>query len=240
MKNLIKFTTIVLFTSMFSSCVLNKGIEGNGNVTTENREINSTITEIQVSNAIDVKITQGNIAKLEVTADSNLLEHIETSQDGSILYIKLKNNLSFHDYNSIQVAVTLPNIYHISASSASKVSGFNTIISKELTLKASSSAEIEIAIETEHLSAESSSASEMNLSGKAINAQFDSSSSSSIKAGKLLANNVIAKASSASDISCAPIINLDASASSSGDVKYVSKPKYIKKSESSAGSVTGN
>jgi len=238
MKKIIKITAVlVLFTTFFTSCVINSGVKGNGQTKTESREINSGITNIEVSNALDVKLTQGENPKLEVTADSNILQYIETSQDGNTLTIGIKDHLGLQDFEAT-IYLTLPNIYNISTSSAASVKGKNTLITKELTLKTSSSSSIELALETEHLSVDSSSASEVILSGKAINTQFESSSSSSIKAGSLKANNVIAKSSSASSIACYPILNLDAKASSSGSVSFWNKPKYIKKEESSAGIVS--
>lgn len=240
MKNTIKTLVFALMMLIFNSCVINNNVKGNGDRKTETRTINSEITNLVVSNAIQVKLTQGDTPELKVTADSNIINHIETKQEGSTLYIKTAfgTNLDFN--NDVIVNLKIPNIYNISTSSASSVEGKNTIISKELTLETSSSSLIEIALETEQLTVDSSSASEVILNGKAINVQLDSSSSSTINAGQLLANNIIAKASSASEIKCNPIINLEARASSSGDIKFVNKPKYIKKSESSAGNVTGN
>ncbi|MFY7811519.1 MAG: head GIN domain-containing protein [Flavobacterium sp.] len=240
MKKIIKITAIlVLFTAFFTSCVVNTGVNGNGEVITDSRAISTEVTNIEVSKAIEVKITQGDVAKLEVNADSNILQYIETSIDGNTLDIDIKDNSNLDQFQAT-VYVTLPNIYQITTSSASTVKGKNTIITKELTLKASSSSRIELAIETEQLTVDTSSASEVILSGKAINTQYESSSSSSIKAGKLQANHVIARSSSASDIACYPIINLDAKASSSGTVSFWNNPKYIKKEESSAGTVSQN
>jgi hypothetical protein len=240
MKNTIKITAILLFTSIFSSCVFNHSKSGSENVTTEKRKINPEITEINVSNAINVELRQGNKANLEVTADSNLLEDIETYENGNIIYVKLKNNINLNKYNDLKVSITLPNIYHIKTMGASSLNSNNTFITKELTIESSSSSNINVSVETENLTVDCDSASEIILSGKAINAKFDSSSSSSINAFDLLVNNVIAEASSASDIKCNPIVNLDAKASSAGSVVFLNKPKFIKKEESSAGTVRQN
>lgn len=237
MKKSIKIFLILIFTISLNSCVFNHGKSGNGNLITEKRKIDPQITEIYVSNVINVVLTQGNNANLEVTTDSNLLEYIVTEQDGNAIYIKIKDNTNLQNIDNMKVKITLPNISYVSTSGASSLKTANTILSKEIELKASSSSDIEMNLETENLIADASSAAEIILQGKAINVEYEASSSSTIEAEKLIANYINAKASSAADIQCSPIINLHAKASSAGNVRFETKPKNINIEESSGGNV---
>jgi hypothetical protein len=237
MKNTLKIFIVSILTFSLNSCVFNHGESGNGNLTTDKRKIDPEITEIYVSNSIDVVLTQGNNCNLEVTADSNLLEYIVTEEDGNAIYIKIKDNSNLQNIDELKVKVTLPNITYISTSGASSLKTTNTIISKEIELKASSSSDLVISLESENLTADASSAAEIKIKGKAINVKYESSSSATINAEKLFANYIDAKASSAGNISCSPIINLDAKASSGGTVHFENKPKTVNKNESSGGKV---
>lgn len=237
MKNTLKIFIVSILTFSLNSCVFNHDESGNGNLTTDKRKIDPEITEIYVSNSIDVVLTQGNNCNLEVTADSNLLEHIVTEQDGNSLYIKIKDNSNLQNIDELKVKVTLPNITYISTSGASSLKTTNTIISKEIELKASSSSDLVISLESENLTSDASSAAEIKIKGKAINVKYEASSSATINAEKLFANYIDAKASSAGNIRCSPIINLDAKASSGGTVHFENKPKTVNKNESSGGKV---
>lgn len=240
MKNTLKIFFLFSITILLNSCINNFGVDGNGNLETDKRKIDPVITEIYVSNSIDVVLTQGNNCNLEVTADSNLLEYIVTEQDGNSLYIKIKKNSNIVNHNSLKAEITLPNITYISTSGASSLKTTNTIISKEIELKASSSSDLVISLESENLTADASSAAEIKIKGKAINVKYEASSSAAINAEKLFANYIDAKASSAGNISCSPIINLDAQASSGGTVHFENKPKTVNKNESSGGKVYQN
>jgi hypothetical protein len=237
MKNTLKIFFLFSITILLNSCINNFGVDGNGNLETDKRKIDPEITEIYVSNSIDVVLTQGNNYNLEVTADSNLLEYIVTEQDGNAIYIKIKKNSNIVNHNSLKAEITLPNITYISTSGASSLKTTNTIISKEIELKASSSSDLVISLESENLTADASSAAEIKIKGKAINVKYEASSSAAINAEKLFANYIDANASSTGNISCSPIINLDAKASSGGTVHFENKPKTVNKNESSGGKV---
>ena len=79
-----------------------------------------------------------------------------------------------------------------------------------------------------------------NLGGKAIKLQTNASSGSNINAQELMANEIIATASSGSYTDVFPILSLKAKASSGAHINYHKTPKNITVAESSAGSVSQN
>ncbi|MBK6281967.1 MAG: DUF2807 domain-containing protein [Draconibacterium sp.] len=83
----------VTFLFAFSSCVfMGPSIKGNGNVVEQTREPGN-FDKIDVSRGMNVYITQGETRKVVVKADENLLEAIETKNEGDVLVIKATQNI---------------------------------------------------------------------------------------------------------------------------------------------------
>lgn len=241
-KLIIYITKIIIATLialLFSSCQykidIGPGIDGDGNVLTENRTVVGSFTQIDASEAIEVEVTQSDSKSIVVEADKNIIKHIITRIEDDILIIEL--DVDVDDFTIMKVKVSLPEITSLTVSSGSEILGMNAIKSSRLELRTSSAGEIEIDIEAEKVVCKSSSGSQITIRGKAIDMESISSSGSEINAKELLVNNVVAKASSGSSIDVNPLVSLEAKASSGSDINYVKEPKNISKKESSGGSV---
>jgi len=75
----IKILLTIILAATLTSCQFdfNPGVDGNGNVVTEERSV-SSFEKVKGSAGIDVYLTEGNENKIVVEADENLLELIET------------------------------------------------------------------------------------------------------------------------------------------------------------------
>jgi len=131
----------------------------------------------------------------------------------------------------------MPIIEGLEASSASSINCNNTLKGSNINLVSSSAGSIHATVECENIQLNSSSASNQTINGKAIHLETSSSSGSVLNAGELLANDVVAHASSGSSTAVSPIVSLKAEASSGGNISYKKTPKSIQKEENSGGSV---
>ena len=227
---------------MFGSCNYNinfgDGIKGDGKIIFEVRNISEDFKSIKVSNGIAVILTQSNDKLVSVETDQNIQNHIITKVENGILIIKADE-----DYNtntSPKVTVNMPIINDLKASSAAQISSTNILKSNTIEMDASSGSDINVDVEAENISLQTSSGSEITANGKAIKLNTNSSSGSGIDTKKLLANDIIAKASSGSTIDVSPILSLKAKASSGANINYHTTPKSITKEVSSSGSVSQN
>lgn len=233
-----KFIIATITALLFASCNLNMNtVEGSGNVTTEKRIVQGDFKNISVSNAIDVVIEQSDKTEITVEADDNLQKEIITKVENGTLIIKCKYN-SFRNITMKKVTVKMPALDKIEASSASSVQSKNVFQGENIDLESSSAATMDVNIESDNISATSSSGSSINIQGKALKVQTRASSGASVDAGKLLANEVEAGASSGGNINVHPIVTLKAEASSGGHVTYNTVPKNIEKNSSSGGSIS--
>jgi hypothetical protein len=234
-----RFILVALTTLFLSSCnhsVNWNTIEGSGNVTTEKRKTEGKFTNVEVNNGIDLTIEQSQSTEILVEADDNLQEHITTTIENGTLIISYDQNL-FADLTSKKVTVKMPFIEALEATSSSTITGANTLMGENITIHSSSGATIEINLEADTIICDSSSGSDITISGKALELKTTASSGSDIKAINLLANNITADVSSGASISVHAIVNLNAQASSGGDITYVVEPKSIEKNTSSGGSI---
>lgn len=235
-----KFIVVTLVALLFASCnhsINLKSITGSGHVTTEKRNVEGDFKSVEVSSAIDLVIEQSDKTEIIVEADDNLQKGITTKVENGVLIVSSKYN-SFINVKSRKVTVKMPIIEGLQASSASSIKSIGTIKGENISLNASSAADINVDIESDNIFCETSSGSAITISGKALKLETSASSGSEIDAKDLLANEVISDVSSGGSISVHPIVSLDAEASSGGDIHYDNVPKSIQKRTSSGGSIS--
>jgi hypothetical protein len=234
-----KFILVALTALLFASCnysINSKSIKGSGNVTTENRKVEGDFKSIEVSNAIDLVIEQGDNKEISVEADDNLQNSITTKVENGVLIVACDYN-SFINIESKKVTVKMPIIEELQALSASSIRSINTLKGEKISLRASSAATIDVKIESDNIASKSSSGSTISMNGMALNLEAIASSGSTINAKELLANEVSAKSSSGSSIHVHPIVSLKAKASSGSSITYNNTPHSLEKNSSSGASI---
>ncbi len=230
-----KIIVIVLTALFFSSC----SIKGSGAITTEKRTVNESFTGVDVSNAIELTLEQADQTEIIVEADDNLQNTIVTEVKNGKLYISSEPHLNIHN-GTRKVTLKMPVIEIIEASSATSVNSRNTLKGSQVYIKSSSAADINLNLEMDNINCESSSGSTIKLKGMALKIDTQASSGSTIAAFQLIANEVVADASSGASIEVHPVLNLKAEASSGASIVYNANPKTAQKKTSSGGSIDQN
>lgn len=234
MKKLL--VTLVIALTLISCNDFDNQKRGNGNVTTNTREVAGSFTKIVVGQAIDVEIEQSDSYSIEVEADSNLIEHIKTTIENGVL--KISSDVNFQNAEKLLVRIKMKQITEIETTSASSVQSVNLLKGKSLRIAASSSSDVEIEAEYETMHLEATSTGEITIKGKTLKLETSASSASEIDASELLANEVFAQATSASETTVHAIVKLDAKASSAASITSVKNPKEVRKEETSGGEVS--
>lgn len=225
-----------LFASCHTSIDLGNGIDGNGNVTTQKRNVEGSFTKVDVSRGLNVTLEQADTYFVEVEADQNLQEHISTKVENGTLFITTDENID--EATAKNIRVKLPSLTALETTSGSSVSTKNTFTGTDIDVKTSSGSEADLSLEFDNVSCKSSSGSSLNVKGKALKLKTDSSSGSTIDAQGLLVNDVVSESSSGSSTDVHPLVSLNAKASSGSSIDYNSSPKTVSKEESSGGSVS--
>lgn len=200
----------------------------------ETRSVGS-FAGIKSAEAIDVYLKKGEKESVRVEVTGTSLSDVITEVSGSTLRIHMENG-NFKRTN-VKVYVTYVRLDKISASSASNVFSEGTIKSSKLDISVSSAATVEVAIDAGEVSADVSSAGDIVLEGMAKSLDAEASSAGGVDAYRLECENVRARASSAGSVKLTATKELDARASSGGDIRYRGNPMKTNTDSSSGGSV---
>lgn len=235
MKTIVKIS-VVLLLFVTTSCMLT-GVRGNGNVITQTRAISSDFNAVSVSNGIEVSLTMDDAVSLTLEADENLHDIIRTEVEDGVLRIYAEENIWRAKKRKVLLSATTIN--ELRATSGAEIISENTITSDDLKVSVTSGADTRLQLNVGSLECSTTSGADARLKGKANNFVASSSSGSNIRANELEAKTCEARVTSGADISVNVIDELDANASSGGDIRYSGNPKKVKKNSSSGGGISG-
>lgn len=231
---------ILLFISMavLSSCSIDmmNRVNGNRNVTTQNRTTGEDFSAIKVSGGLDLHLSQGTKNSVVVEADENLQDIIITEVKDGVLKIYTDKNI--WRAASKKVLVTCTDIEAITATSGSDVFGKTIVNAKSLKVSSTSGADIRLEVAAENIETKSTSGSNIRIKGTTITHTAKATSGASIDAYNLESKNAIVNVSSGADINIYASESLNAKASSGGDIDVKGNPKKVTKKSSSGGSVS--
>lgn len=236
-------------------------IKGTGAVERTTRDAKD-FKSVDVMASANVFVKQAATFKVEVEAQKNIAEVLETVVENGTLKIKFKQgtwNLSFEKLN---IYVEMPTVENLDISGSGDltaetaltgdkigvdITGSGNInIEKGLTAKAlkvgiGGSGDIKIdGIEVGELSTRIAGSGELILSGKADKADYSVSGSGDVDASKLKSKAVEASVSGSGNINCNAEESLDAHASGSGDITYSGSATAVKTKVSGSGNIEKN
>ena len=228
-----KNTLLMLFiASIMVGCQYKSG---SGNLVTQTRDV-AAFKSVKVSGDFEVEIKNGSPAKLVIEADDNLIDDVEVTVDNGQLKISMQDGFSLSDAH-IKEFITSNEISGISSSASARVVALDALESEEnIILKASSGSSIKATLNAPAVEADASSGAEILVQGRTKSFDAASSSGATVKGIDLLSENTVAKASSGATTSVHASVQLNASASSGGNVTYRGEATAVKK-ESSGGSI---
>ena len=234
MKNFIKLSLVLFLLIGTTSCMFD-GVRGDGEVVSKSRKISDDFVRIDASRGLDVYITKSKNISLEVEADENLHELIETEVKNGTLYITTTKNIYSASAKKIHLSVNHINAIHVN--SGAEVYSENTFSTDKLVINASSGAHARMDLKVDELTCESSSGSEIRVAGETNYLIASSSSGSDIDAYELKAKTCKADASSGSDINVFVTESFEGSATSGADIQYKGNPEEVNESDNSGGNI---
>lgn len=207
---------------------------------TETRNVGESFNGIDVSSGIDLYIRMGETEQVKIVADDDFIDKIITEVEDGVLkiYVKQNNWFNWSGNEKRKAYVTIKELKKVHASAGSDVKSENTLKGDDLEVSASSGSDLTLELLFKTLKVDTSSGSDANLSGKVKYLTASSSSGSDLDARNL--ESVICKVSvsSGSDATVNVSEELEASASSGGDIDYYGNPSVKNIDESSGGDVS--
>jgi len=230
-----------------TGCTINingglKVIAGSG-VVVEVEEAVDTFTEVEVHQAFDVEVVQGDAHSVVIEIDDNLVEYLEVFTQGDRLSIGLKPNNRYKKA-TLKAVVTLAELGVVDGSGATSIgvsdgvvisdqfelrlsgaSSFNGKLEAEsvvMSLSGASSANAEM--DTSNLEIDLSGASDVSGSGQADHVKIELSGASDARLSRLDSKTAQIDVSGASDVALAVSDQVEIDASGAASVTITGHP----------------
>lgn len=190
----------------------------------ERRTLNAGFTAIQVSDGIELLLTQGNEETVAVSAsDEKYMERFKTEVVDGTLKIYYDNKTMIWNSNEkrkLRAYVSFKNLDRLKGSSGADVKMKSVLAVESLEMSFTSGAQFNGEVNVTRLEASQNSGSEINITGKADNLKTDLSSGAIFKGYDLAVNYCEAKASSGAEVRITVNKELAAKANSGGSIRY--------------------
>ncbi|MCD4730447.1 MAG: DUF2807 domain-containing protein [Bacteroidales bacterium] len=197
------------------------GIKGNGNVTKQERQLDS-FSSLDVGGAFKVFLTQGDKEFVIVEADENLLDVISTEVRGNTLVIKTTEDI--RDSEALNIYLTFKNLDEMKISGACRLDGENKMKYGNRELECSGASDVELKFSAQKLSLDFSGASQIELYGSAESVNLDLSGASGFDGYDLEADIYNVDVSGASHAKIFVNTELSADVSGAASLKYKGEP----------------
>ena len=125
-----KLIVAVLIAALITSVLLvgcsEVAVTGSGNLKTETLNF-TDFTKVEAESGFQVELTKSSTFSVEITADDNVIEHIEVEKSGDTLRIRPKRNRIYHSV-TLRAKINMPDLYKIELSGGSRanITGFSS------------------------------------------------------------------------------------------------------------------
>ncbi|KAA1244257.1 head GIN domain-containing protein [Aquimarina sp. RZ0] len=236
MTTLAKIIITLCLSALCCSCnLVFDGIKGEGEVIRKEKTISKNFTTIKSSRGLDVVLTKSEDRKVIIEANENLHQYIEVYVEKEVLYITSDKNIYRADEKTVYVSYD--KLSKISATSGSEITSQEPLVQKDLSINATSGADVKLRIKAESLTTSVTSGALMNLSGKVKNHNANATSGADIRANDLLSQVSKASATSGANIKIHAKEEFTGKATSGANVVYYGDPEKVSENDNSGGNV---
>jgi hypothetical protein len=195
---------------------------GSGNLETEEYAF-ANFTRVEISSAFEFEIKQSSSYSINVTADDNVIDYVQVSQDGQTLRIRLGTVPSLR-LVTLRASVAIPQLHGLTVSGASRgtVSDFSS--SEGLNITVSGASRVTGDITAGDVKFDISGASTIQLEGSANDMVASVSGASRFNLGDFTVNNANVNFSGASSGTANLNGRLDANISGASTLLYIGEP----------------
>ncbi|WP_158085165.1 head GIN domain-containing protein [Niastella vici] len=200
MKNFHLALCVILLFLIFSSC---RKITGKGPVVTESRQT-ASFNGLELKIDADVFFTQDSVYKVELQAQENVLDEIETTVINNNLQIRFRHsNTRIHSNDGISIYVSGPDVRSLTVDGSGYLEATAPVTPANLGLYVNGSGNIRV----------------NNATTTQVDANIDGSGHITVSSGNANTANVRISGSGLLDVAGIMVKDADASISGSGNIK---------------------
>lgn len=229
---------LIGFSLGISSCnfISDRRINGNGVSSSQERSVGD-FHSIKASGSMDVILTQGPVNVLKIEADENLLQYIETRNDGGTVEIYTRDGYDLDAKSGFKVFATSPDYQEVTVSGSGKITSNGKITSAdELNTGVSGSGDILIEVDAPSIRTHISGSGSSTIKGTTKDFSANISGSGNVHCYDLMSENTEIDIAGAGDAEVYASKSLDVDIAGAGDVRYKGNPT-IKQSIAGSGNI---
>lgn len=232
-------TTLLLFTCIAIQAQWSTKIKGDGNLTSEKRNV-ADYDQISVNGNIDVVLVDGKEGKITLEGEKNILDNIELICKDKKLTIKSKDRVELRPSKGkdIKISVPVEHLLKLSLNGSGEIEGTFPLKSDTIKLQVNGSGDLEVALNATNVKASVTGSGDIEVSGKADYFEAVVTGSGDIDGIELIANICEGKVVGSGDIKFHAEEKLDAKIIGSGDIEINKTVKRVEKKIVGSGDVT--
>ncbi len=235
MKQSIFITFIVLMIFDFQLSFAQK-VKGSGNIIKVERDV-EPFTGIRTRSFVDVELVQGPF-KLEIEAEDNLIEYVETRVVKDNLIIEMDDEAKIKTEKPVRIYLQLPDLKFAEVSDVSKLSTKSVITTEEIRLEATGASQSNFIFDVKILRISLSGSSSLRATGYAVKQKIKMEEASKYEASQLKSEDIDIAASSASKAEILAFNSIFGDLSEASQCIYYGEPKKVDVSTSDAASIS--
>ncbi|MBK5193674.1 MAG: DUF2807 domain-containing protein [Flavobacteriaceae bacterium] len=244
MKNAILFFSILLF----SANTLNaqwwsnsKKVAGNKEVTNQTRSVGN-YDQISVTGMMEVQLIAGSEGKIDIEAEGNLMEFIETEVTNGHLRISIQKGVAIDPSKNYPIRIVVPfeTLGALTLTGSGHISNSDAIRARDFKINVTGSGNMNLNLITENLESTITGSGDLKLKGTSREFKCKITGSGDVFAYDLKAVKVDASVTGSGDMEVSVENELEAKVSGSGDIKYRGNPDKQNFKTSGSGTVSKN
>lgn len=219
----------------------NERIKGNGEMTTQNRNV-SNYEKVTLVGSMDVALISGKEGALKVEAESNLQEYITTEVNDGVLKISVKKGFSISPSGNREIKVIVPfeEIEGVSITGSGDIWSSDQIKSESFKSSLTGSGNLKLNLNVKDLKSTVTGSGNTELKGTAENFSCTVTGSGDVEAFNLRASKAEVTISGSGDVELTATEELKGRVSGSGDITYNGNPKKQDFKTAGSGSISSN
>ncbi len=190
---------------------------------------------IELEGSMDVVLTQGAVQSVEVEAQANLIELLETNVKNGIWTIETKDGYTTN--KAFIIRITAPVIDEVSLDGSGDITCNGTFKSEAMQLAIAGSGNITMNFESKEANAAIAGSGDMVLTGTCTKLSVAVAGSGDVNAKALKASDASVDIAGSGDVTLDASQSLEASIAGSGDVSYKGSPAQVKRNVMGSGEV---
>lgn len=225
---MIVFLAVILFGLRFCDTLIfqrHKVLRGDGNVVRKEMQVKAPFTTVEISGSVNAFIRQGSTARIEVMADSNLMEYLVVDFDDETMRIRQKKNL--HLSAPVKLLITTPDLHLIQVEGAAEIHIPDTFSTDRFTLDIRGAAKAHLLMNCHEFNSIISGAGEIRLRGQAHRSTAHINGAGKLAAEKFRVGSQVIKINGAGNARVLVTDTLQATINGAGALEYYGNPHLI-------------